>query len=116
MVFCTGCGREIHETAPSCPQCGKPQKTVPTHGSHATVIEGPLWAAITSLVLGVLCVLSMFDVSNWGEDTRIGEAMFAILGLVFGIVSLNISKRGRGMAITGIVMSAIGILSAIGHS
>ncbi len=25
MVFCRGCGREIHETAPSCPQCGAPQ-------------------------------------------------------------------------------------------
>lgn len=25
MVFCRGCGKEIHETALSCPQCGKPQ-------------------------------------------------------------------------------------------
>lgn len=22
MVFCRGCGKQIHETAPSCPQCG----------------------------------------------------------------------------------------------
>ena len=22
MVFCRGCGKEIHETAPSCPMCG----------------------------------------------------------------------------------------------
>lgn len=26
MVFCRGCGKEIHETAVSCPQCGAPQK------------------------------------------------------------------------------------------
>ncbi len=26
MVFCRGCGKEIHETAPSCPHCGAPQK------------------------------------------------------------------------------------------
>lgn len=25
MVFCTGCAREIHETAQSCPGCGAPQ-------------------------------------------------------------------------------------------
>jgi len=25
MVFCRGCGKEIHETAPLCPACGAPQ-------------------------------------------------------------------------------------------
>ncbi len=25
MVFCRGCGKEIHETAPMCPHCGAPQ-------------------------------------------------------------------------------------------
>jgi uncharacterized membrane protein YhaH (DUF805 family) len=25
MVFCRGCGKEIHETAPICPHCGAPQ-------------------------------------------------------------------------------------------
>lgn len=25
MVFCRGCGKEIHETAPTCPNCGAPQ-------------------------------------------------------------------------------------------
>jgi hypothetical protein len=25
MVFCRGCGHRIHETAPTCPQCGAPQ-------------------------------------------------------------------------------------------
>lgn len=25
MVFCRGCGKEIHESAPSCPHCGAPQ-------------------------------------------------------------------------------------------
>jgi predicted ATP-dependent serine protease len=38
MVFCRGCGKELHETAPTCPQCGAPQgnlnsviKDVTTH-------------------------------------------------------------------------------------
>lgn len=25
MVFCRDCGKEIHESAPTCPQCGAPQ-------------------------------------------------------------------------------------------
>ena len=25
MVFCRGCGKEIHESAPTCPHCGAPQ-------------------------------------------------------------------------------------------
>lgn len=28
MVFCRGCGKEIHETAPSCPHCGAPQHVI----------------------------------------------------------------------------------------
>lgn len=27
MVFCRGCGKEIHESAPTCPHCGAPQIT-----------------------------------------------------------------------------------------
>lgn len=27
MVFCRGCGKEIHESAPTCPHCGAPQST-----------------------------------------------------------------------------------------
>ena len=26
MIFCRGCGKEIHETATACPHCGKPMK------------------------------------------------------------------------------------------
>jgi TM2 domain-containing membrane protein YozV len=27
MIFCRGCGKEIHETALSCPHCGAQQKS-----------------------------------------------------------------------------------------
>jgi uncharacterized membrane protein YhaH (DUF805 family) len=30
MVFCRGCGKEIHETAPTCPHCGAPQNILRT--------------------------------------------------------------------------------------
>lgn len=30
MIFCYGCGKEIHSSAPSCPHCGALQKTSPS--------------------------------------------------------------------------------------
>lgn len=119
MIFCTGCGKQIHETAPFCPHCGKPQATaVPVHPAHAGVNADPLWAAITSLVLGVLCALAGFDDADsaWHDETIIGLALFSVVGFVMGIVSLNISKRGKSMAIAGMVMSGLGILLCIGEA
>ena len=33
MVFCRGCGKEIHESAPACPHCGMPQAALASEGS-----------------------------------------------------------------------------------
>ncbi|MEQ1531979.1 MAG: hypothetical protein ABL906_00255 [Sideroxydans sp.] len=41
MVFCRGCAKQIHETAPVCPQCGAPQFDVPS--STASSGEGVGW-------------------------------------------------------------------------
>ena len=117
MIFCTGCGKQLHETAPACPHCGKPQH-VAAPAYSVTADAGPLWAAIISLVLGILCVLAGFDDADaaWDDETIAGLAMFSIVGLVLGIVSLNISKRGKGMAIAGIVMAVLGMLLCLGES
>ncbi|WP_442683765.1 hypothetical protein ACSBPQ_03960 [Stenotrophomonas sp. JC08] len=79
---------------------------------------GPLWMAITSLVLGVWCALSIFedieiDDASMGAFAYGVQAVFSATGLALGIVSLNVSKRGKGMAIAGIVTSAVGLLAAI---
>jgi TM2 domain-containing membrane protein YozV len=36
MVFCRGCGKEIHETAISCPMCGAVQTVTPSAGMALT--------------------------------------------------------------------------------
>lgn len=46
MVFCKGCGKQLHETAISCPNCGAPQKVV-GHKSRIT-------AAVLAFFLGGL--------------------------------------------------------------
>ena len=113
MVFCTGCGKQLHETAPMCPHCGKPQHAGLPYVANAAVQKGPHWAAIASLVLGIIFALTIFDDSEWDGDEVAGVMMFSIVGLVLGIVGLNVSKRGRGVAIAGIVTSAVGCLSAL---
>jgi hypothetical protein len=111
MIFCTACGKELHETAPMCPHCGNPQKAgAGTNTMKVDAKVGPLWAAITSPVLGAWCVLA--EISG-DIGTTSGCAMLAIAGLVLGIVSLNISKRGKGIAIAGIVISVIGLLGCV---
>jgi hypothetical protein len=49
MVFCRGCGREIHESALSCPQCGAIQKSVGARGEKSRVA-----AALLAFFLGGL--------------------------------------------------------------
>lgn len=73
MVFCRACAKEIHETAPTCPQCGANQQLT----IAATNGAGSPWLAILSLVLGVICVLSLFDNSEWDRDTVFGLGTFS---------------------------------------
>jgi hypothetical protein len=61
------------------------------------------WMAITSLVLGIINFCAMFIPFCGG--------LLPIVGLVLGILGLNSGRRG--MAITGIVLSAITLCFAI---
>lgn len=114
MVFCRGCGKEIHESAPACPHCGSIQQAV-AGLSSVQKKEGPIWVPIVSLVLGIVSVLALFDDSSWDEETILGLGVFAVTGLVLGCISLyNKQRAGKGMAIAGVVMSSIGLLALIG--
>ncbi len=42
MVFCRGCGKEIHETAPTCPSCGAPQSVPKPQPSISTAPSNEL--------------------------------------------------------------------------
>jgi len=72
--------------------------------------EGSYWLPIPSMILGIISILACFDDSEWDSDTIAGLAMFAIVGLVLGIVSISNQKKGKGMAITGIILSTMAIL------
>lgn len=67
MVFCRGCGQSIHESAPTCPHCGAPQRAVaasrPTGSAPvATGPHGKSWMVLFVLVFfaGFLGVHRMY--------------------------------------------------------
>ncbi|POD66416.1 MULTISPECIES: DUF4190 domain-containing protein [Pseudomonas syringae group] len=112
MVFCRGCAKEIHETALNCPQCGASQ--FPATPVKPLQENGSPWMAITSLVLGILCSLALFDDGEWDLETIVGLGMCSVAGLALGIVSINKKMPGYGIAIAGTVLSAVSLLVFFG--
>jgi hypothetical protein len=116
-VYCRGCGHGVHQTATACPLCGAPQSSATLHLSpHAAGQAGDAspWLAGFSLALGLICILALFDPSDWDSDTLIGYFSLAIAGLATGIGSTAAGHSGRSMAIVGIVLSSVALLAGIG--
>lgn len=116
MTFCRYCGKEIHEAAPNCPNCGRDQSTQVTAVSGLAA-DGQLWLPITSLVFGIVGLLA-FGGGDPQKDKEafIGIGLFALVGLVFGIVTISKQKTGKGMAIAGVVLSSVALLALLGLS
>ena len=70
MIFCRGCGAQIHETAPACPKCGAPNAPVPSSsGADLDIPPGVkgfswgafllnwIWAIGNSVWIGLLCLI-----------------------------------------------------------
>ncbi len=61
MFYCRGCGKEIHESAETCPSCGAPQKVVAAGGNKSKVV-----AALLALFLGALGIHRFYLGQWWG--------------------------------------------------
>lgn len=115
MVFCRCCGKQIHETAPACPQCGGLQGAGVTAAKKTGA--GTIWVPIAALVFSIVGTLALFDDKALDRDTSIGIAIFAMIGIVFGTVSIRNQADGKKMAIAAIILSALSLLALIGmHS
>lgn len=65
-------------------------------------------------MLGVICTAALFDQSDWDRDSIVGLMSLSAAGLVLGGVSISNQVAGRGLAIAGFVLSALGLLAGIG--
>ena len=113
MVFCRGCGKEIHETAVSCPHCGATQNITAKSSQNQL---GTLWLPVPSLILGIIVVLALFDESSWDKDTYLGIFTCIVAAITLGGFGISTQERGRGMSIAGIVLGVVGLLGVIGRA
>ena len=133
MIYCRSCGKQLHESARFCPQCGFSFQPV----------EAPspsIWMAVTALVLSILTLLLLLatfgdmDTLNalsqlesafgshalkkkLAEDavnSAAGGLVFGLPAGVLGIISLVQKRGGRGMAIASLVIGGINLLLILG--
>ena len=109
MVFCRGCGKEIHESAKLCPHCGFQQ--LDSSGGSG---NKNMWMAGVSSVLALLSALNWLTINNWTQDVKIGLWLFCVVSIVLSTVSLSQKHRGKILNFLSIVISVLTILMLIG--
>jgi len=111
MVFCRGCGKQIHETAKSCPHCGAPQIGFPTKKDTYH------WSSMTAFISGIVVFLMAMTEPDgkWDSDAVLGGMILGSIPIAFSLYSFSISEnKSRWMAITGITLGIIVVLVSIG--
>jgi hypothetical protein len=69
---------------------------------------------IVSLMLGILCAMTLFDDSAREGETLLGPGLFASSSLILGVVGINQNKPGNGLASAGVVTASIWLLRLVG--
>lgn len=108
MVYCRGCAKQIHESAPTCPSCGAVQGIVPPPGAAATpgaprsgiklVGWALVWAAVFwvgSLFLLGAIVGALNPENAEKAGAQAGEAMSGLLMLLALCLSVVLTVFGK---------------------
>lgn len=98
MVHCRGCGKQIHESAPTCPHCGAPQ-TVQPHGAGTASDKQKVPAALLCWFLGIFGV-HRFYVGKVGTGliqlfTLGGLGIWALVDFIMILMGKFEDKSGR---------------------
>lgn len=111
LIYCRGCGAQIHETATSCPKCGAMQvQTSKANLNDHTALS------ITSCVLGVVVLIGAFGVdAPWDRDEVVGTVFLVLIASICGGLSLHQEKPSKSTAVIGLVTAGIGLLICIGN-
>lgn len=85
MVFCRGCGGQIHSTAASCPQCGALQGDVVELAQPGVVVDnGVVWVLAFAPLIGYLLEYIVAYAVNGNE----WQAELAMQGKSYWFVTL----------------------------
>lgn len=86
MVFCRGCGKEIHESALACPNCGAQQQV--KIGADGTVPEGVKGWSWGAFFLNWI----------WAIGNRTWWGLLALIPYIGLVVAIWLGFKGREMA------------------
>ena len=104
-MFCKTCGKEINDNAVICPHCGCATSEQTTAASEINTEKKFNGLALAGFIVSLASLL----INLWG--------IVGLTGMILSIVGLTqINKnghKGKGLAITGIVVGAIGVVYAI---
>ena len=105
MIYCRGCGKEIHEDAQACPKCGAPQQPINKIGNTQTYTSynqvpwyRKNWYAIVCAFLffpGLLVLLTgeIYYVRKEELKTYSKGAKFFLLFMVFAQIFAHFQKN-----------------------
>lgn len=111
MVFCRGCSKQIHESAPSCPQCGATQAVA------ASVNKESGWMSIVSAILAGFMFLGSLDFEGgYDRDVIVGAGILGISSVILASISLYQHKPLKTLAIVAITFAILGFLIVLGNS
>jgi hypothetical protein len=106
MVFCRGCGKEIHETAPVCPHCGAPQNLPSSsNASRNTLVliivtlgwTFVMWIGslvIVGMVVGVINPAGSFE-GGYNAGYHYGHMLSLPILLISGGIATLLAIRGK---------------------
>lgn len=108
MKHCVTCGAEIADDARACPKCG--------HVVEVTK-KGKTWAnvlCVFTLIFGILstCMGGLCWIPLLGMAIACPALALAVIGLAGSIVCRVFSSK-KGVCVTGIVFSAIGLIPSL---
>ena len=109
MIFCRGCGKEIHETASTCPHCGAPQVAI--NSSNQISNDAKLMLLIESKKKSgwIAALLNwFFPGAGYMYCGRVALGIFALL-ITIGIA---VATSGVGLFILIPVLFIDGFLAA----
>jgi hypothetical protein len=101
VAFCSNCGTQLSDDAPTCPQCGHPQ----TPARPAARRQES--SAIASLILGILGIITC-------------PVILSIPAIILGNqakqkISQDPTLEGEGLARAGVILGWVGVgLGALG--
>lgn len=113
MIFCRGCGKEIHEAAETCPHCGAPQ--VATNNSNQISGDAKLMLLIESKKKsGWIAALLNWFLPGVGY-MYCGRVVLGIFALLFTI-GVAVVTYGVGLLVIIPLLIIDGFLAANRHN